>query len=669
MPTANEYVEVTATRIPETAMEVPASVTVVTGRELTDRGSNGLRDALATVQGVDIAPGADNGPASSVVELWGLKEFDAFLLVVDGVPWGGAFNPSVESLNFNDVERIEIVRGAAPVMYGATSFVGAIQVVRRPADAPGGSIEAFGGNRGSGGGALAAALPKLGSLSSRFSADFQKEGFKDERTNYKLGHGTWRGESRAGGGRLRLTLEAALLDQSPASPHFFDGEQLSPLVPLDANHNPDGAFINHRRYNGTIGYEHPIGPATWSNLLSYSYATEDYFRGFLVDAEPDFPNAHGYRETIDKHDVYLDSHFAWTTGQRVRVVAGADYMHGTGTASGGDFDYGVNLDGSAPPTSAELPPAADIRIRDTRDFEGVYTFAEWNPDRRWRLEGGIRLNITHEFRTTSTLDLESGDLTSGSDDHNVVRPGGTAAISFTPWRQGADDFRLYANYRNTFKPAAVDFGLDTDASILEPETAASYELGAKSRLADGRIELELASFLMDFHNLVVSQTINDLPALVNAGKQRFKGIEGSLVARLPHDTRVYLSGSFHDARFTDYVSDFGDGPTQVAGNRLPASARWMFAAAAVYAPAKGVNAHARLQWIGDRYLDEVNTALAPSYATISAGLGYRRPKWEVRVDGRNLNDARDPVSLSEMGVGAYYLLPAWRIDARAGVRF
>jgi outer membrane receptor protein involved in Fe transport len=36
-------------------------------------------------------------------------------------------------LALNDVERIEILRGAAPVMYGATSFVGVIQVIHYPA--------------------------------------------------------------------------------------------------------------------------------------------------------------------------------------------------------------------------------------------------------------------------------------------------------------------------------------------------------------------------------------------------------------------------------------------------------------------------------------------------------------------------------------------------------
>jgi len=269
-PVATEYVEVTATRIPETPQEVPASVTVVTGNELRARGATTLRDALATVQGVDIAPGADNGPASSVVELWGLKEFDAFLLVVDGVPWGGAFNPSVETIDLGSVERIEIVRGAAPVMYGATSFVGVIQVVHKAAGAQGGVVSGFAGNHGSGGGSLGVALPKAGALVSSVDVGYQKEGFEDPRTSCKRGYAAWRGEAPLGQGHLRLQFNGTLLDQQPASPQFFDGTELSPLVPLDANHNPQGAFLNVRRYNASVGYDQPAGRASWSTLLSYS---------------------------------------------------------------------------------------------------------------------------------------------------------------------------------------------------------------------------------------------------------------------------------------------------------------------------------------------------------------------------------------------------------------
>ena len=119
-------VQVTATRVPAPVDLLPASITIISGVDLRSRGANSLRSALALVPGVDAPPGGDAGPASSVPSLWGLHEFDAFLLVVDGIPWGGAFNPALPTLDLNAVERIEVLKGPAPVMYGASSTEGLV---------------------------------------------------------------------------------------------------------------------------------------------------------------------------------------------------------------------------------------------------------------------------------------------------------------------------------------------------------------------------------------------------------------------------------------------------------------------------------------------------------------------------------------------------------------
>src|SRR5438128_6926861 len=126
LPVIQERVEVTTTRLPEDPQGVPSAVEVFNGDELRNRGYHDLRSALTFATGVEVAPGGDAGPAGSVPDFWGLKELDAFLLVVDGVPWGGSFNPALTTLDLNDVERSEVLRGPAPVTYDATSFVGVI---------------------------------------------------------------------------------------------------------------------------------------------------------------------------------------------------------------------------------------------------------------------------------------------------------------------------------------------------------------------------------------------------------------------------------------------------------------------------------------------------------------------------------------------------------------
>ena len=79
-------IEVTTSKLAEPVDRTPAMVTVIGGAELRARGVRDLRTALSLVAGVEIAPGGDAGPAGSVPGMWGLREFDAFLLVVDGIP-------------------------------------------------------------------------------------------------------------------------------------------------------------------------------------------------------------------------------------------------------------------------------------------------------------------------------------------------------------------------------------------------------------------------------------------------------------------------------------------------------------------------------------------------------------------------------------------------------
>src|SRR4029078_4690709 len=158
-------IEVTTSKLAEPVAQTPAMVSVISGEELRAPRAVDLRTALSLVAGVDIAPGGDAGPAASGPGMWGLREFDAVLLVVDGITSRGGVNEAMTTLDLTNVERIEVLRGAAPVMYGATSFVGVIHVIHRQ---PGSRTDGTGeyrlgaGNYSSGLAAVSLDLPALG---------------------------------------------------------------------------------------------------------------------------------------------------------------------------------------------------------------------------------------------------------------------------------------------------------------------------------------------------------------------------------------------------------------------------------------------------------------------------------------------------------------------------
>lgn len=659
LPVIEEHVEVITTRLPEDPQDVPAAVEVFNGDELRNRGYHDLRSALTFAIGVEVAPGGDGGPASSVPDFWGLKELDAFLLVVDGVPWGGAFNPALTTLDMNDIERIEVVRGPAPVTYGATSFVGVIHIVHKDTAANEKTLTVRGGSYGTFGFQFSTPVPLSGKWSSRLSVDAQREGFSDDRTNYRRGHALWRIERKGNGAnRAWFNFDMNWLNQDPASPRVRDGKTLTPLVPVDANNNPNGSFLNDRRFTGAAGFDRKVGSGTWSGTVSFSHSRQSALRGFLADITAVTDNAHGFRQNIHLTDIYADTHASWKVARSLTLLLGADYLHGTGNSWGADFDYTVPLNG-VPPVSVAVPGTLDVTTRDTRNFFGGYTSIEWRPVDRLRIDAGIRLNITHETQKHD----DPGAGTSDSDRRTKVRPGGNVGFIVTAWKRNQDSVNLYANYRDTFKPAAIDFGIETfnNRLILEPETSRSVEGGMKARLFGRRVDVEASGFLMDFKNLVTPISVGGLPALTNAGTQRFKGFESGVSLFMKKDVMAKATYSYHDARFTNYVQDFGGVPTQLAGKRLEMSAHNLAAFGIVYAPERGFMGGVNLYYTGARFLNRRNTAPANGFTTFGVNAGYRTPKWELRVDATNLGNRRDPVAESELGDGQYYLMTPRRV--------
>jgi iron complex outermembrane receptor protein len=663
-PAVTETIQVTATRVPEDVEPVPASITVVSSDELRARGATDLATALGAVAGVTIAPGGDNGPAGSVPEFWGLREFDAFLLVVDGVPWGGAFNPALTTLDLTGVDRIEVLRGAAPVMYGATSFVGVIHVIHRQAGSPGGTASAWGGNYGSGGAAVSTPLPSLGAYRQSLTVNGEKQGFKDDRTQVERGHILYRGALATDSGRFHVDFDGTGVRQDPSSPRAIE-----PPTPLDANYNPGGAKIDEDRYHLSVGYDHNFGGGVWSTTVAVTHTKRDSLRGFLnPEISEDDPNATGFEQALKTDDVYFDTHGVFHLSPSFQIVAGLDHLYGKAKNVSEDFDYFVPLSGHGAPSGSSIQHAGHFELDDERNFSGLYAQAEWSPLARLRFQLGLRLNHTRESLEAGGGEIGSDEQEEGKDSKTVTRGSGVVGVSWLAWQQANDAVWIYADVRNTFKPAALDFGPDAEGEILNPETARSYEAGLKGRT--GRFDWEVSAFQMDFKNLVVAQEVDGLPALVNAGAERFKGFEVEAEYHFLPNLLGRATWSYHDARYSDFeqLADNGE-PEQLRGNRLEASPHDLGSAGLSWAPPTGFNASVLYQYVGNRFLDPENTILADSYGTWAAGIGYRLPRWEIRLQVENLNDTRPPVAASELGPGQYYLLPARTARLRLTTHF
>ena len=144
---------VTATRVPTKSSALTATVTVLRGDALRSEGLTHLGDALERVPGVSVARTSSFGSQQAIFMRGGQSNY--VLLLVDGVPMnepGGTLD--LGRITLDNVDRIEVVRGPASVLYGSDAMAGVIQVFTRPgggetrtsAEVGGGS---YGGERAS----------------------------------------------------------------------------------------------------------------------------------------------------------------------------------------------------------------------------------------------------------------------------------------------------------------------------------------------------------------------------------------------------------------------------------------------------------------------------------------------------------------------------------------
>src|SRR5687768_11044542 len=120
----------TATRVPVPQAAAPVAVTVVTGESLRARGITHVADALRDVPGVALAQAGSAGAQTAVFLRGGESKYVKVL--VDGVPVneaGGAFD--FGTLTTHNVDRIEVVRGPASVLYGSDAVTGVVQIFTR----------------------------------------------------------------------------------------------------------------------------------------------------------------------------------------------------------------------------------------------------------------------------------------------------------------------------------------------------------------------------------------------------------------------------------------------------------------------------------------------------------------------------------------------------------
>ncbi len=127
---------VTASLSPQPLSELPASLSVITRKQIRESGARNLYDLLRLIPGVRVDLGNRGRP---VISIRGVQTDSSnhLLFLLDGhvlnEPGNGsaAFLYDLSRLPLHNVQRIEVLRGPGSPVFGANAFLGAVNVITR----------------------------------------------------------------------------------------------------------------------------------------------------------------------------------------------------------------------------------------------------------------------------------------------------------------------------------------------------------------------------------------------------------------------------------------------------------------------------------------------------------------------------------------------------------
>lgn len=454
---------VTATRLPASRDAVPAAVTVLQGEDLRVRGVRFVADALRAVPGVAIARNGSTGAITSAFIRGG--EADYVQVLIDGVQVnepGGAYD--FGQLTTDNIERIEIVRGPAGVLYGSDAVTGVVQIFTR---------------RGTGATTIHASASAGGG--SRVGA--QADG----------GYGTtaWDASLTGAGERAEYSLAASLYDSEGAYAfnNGYDNRTLSGRLRITPRERTDAAFSV--RFTDDEFHFPTDGAGALADQNQFSTRRSlalGFDAGTVLDDRVELRLALGLHRFERVSDDQVD-------GPADTLGAFASFSESHTRRGTADLRANIHAGSSVLTLGGEREwQRGESEFRSESQFG---PFSSDTDDRRGNSAGYVQL---------VTAPWQAFTLTVGGRAEDNERFG-----SFFTYRAGI-------NYRaptRTVLRAAVGTafreptffenfaqGFARGNPDLEPEHSRSRELGVEQRLARDHIALAITAFDQRFSNLI-----------------------------------------------------------------------------------------------------------------------------------------------------------------------
>ncbi|HEY9157395.1 TonB-dependent receptor plug domain-containing protein [Candidatus Binatus sp.] len=588
-------VVVTATRIEQPIADIGTTITVVEDPQIQEQKIDRVGDVLRQVPGLQVTQSGSPGSVTDV-SIRGATSAQT-LILVDGVEVnsGATGGFDLANLTTDNLDRIEVLRGAGGSLYGSQAIGGVVNVLSREGEgAPTASLVSAGGNRATSQ-QVATVSGADGNLHySGAVSYFSTEGFRpvndnsdnlslSSRLDYHLGDDTViRGFARYSASNVSL-------------PNFlvFDG------VPLDPTAHDRNEFM---LFKGEV--EHHFG----ENLMVRASAF--FVRQDLRLNAPPFPAGKVFGAPYFETDSIPDETrgglaeaiYTWTEG--FRTVAGFDFK-----------DRWVRSGSSCTFCEPVSPFGAGTTTFHARRQE----YAGYLEQEGSFLDG--HLLVTGGFRV-------DGNSQFGKE----VSPAWSVAIPITKIST-----TLRGSYSEGFRAPAFNelYYPNYGNPNLQPEISSEYDGGFTTNFGE-RASLTATYFSRRVHNLIVTVPCKYGPSCLfgaeagNAARVDVQGVEVvpslTIVKGLTLSGNVTVLDETHKDAPLNFAKAFLTPPRPLRVAKHTASALLQYVRSANFLPNDRITASVNYIFVGDR--DDITVSGVPpianhaAYNLVSAVVSY-----------------------------------------------
>lgn len=634
-----------ATKSSAPLRDIPQAVNVVPQQIIRDQAARSIQDVLRNVPGVSMSNG--DGQRDQVT----IRGFSAIAdQFIDGIR-----DDALYFRDLSNIERIEVLKGPAAVLYGRGSSGGLInRVTKKPQEGRFGELTLNAGSYGlkrtsfdaNTGIADGIAVRLTGAYED--SGSFRQQGFIER-------HSIAPSVSAALGAATRLLVQGEFAKDKRITDFgipSFNGR------PVDVPRETYYGSGNARRddYTATeVASVTTVLDHRFNEILSVRNATRYYT--YDLDRNNTLPGGtvDTATRTVGRSRGQVrrdeDGYFNQTDFTVKNSLGGIkqEWLLGMELGKQNKFQQFVsqaNIDRVsifnpggvvAPPLSTAARNSPASRPADS-DFEvfGLYAQDQISLTSQMKALLGIRHDrFKQETRTAGVLiPLAREDKKLSPRAGLVWQPTETAAY--------------YVSISKSFQPSGESFALANNNAANSPEKTQNREIGAKLDFLDGAVSTTLALFNLERTNIKVPDPAN-LARLLNAGEQRTNGFEFTVNGQLPQGLDVFAGYAYLDARITKSTARLASLQTPVVqipleGNRpslTPEHSGFVWINKQLDG---GFSAGGGLNYSADRFASASNAVVLPGYVTADLAVFHRSKLFDLALNVKNVTNRKYLIS-------------------------